>query len=374
MSKRGLFCGSFDPFTYGHLDVVNKALEKVDELIINVGYNEAKIQEFSSEKRVEMIIKALKCHPRRHKIIVVSEHGMTIDIALLYDVNVLIRGVRQGSDDVAQEQTLAAINKNLALSRGLELETEFIIQDGEMLKSISSSAVKFLCENHEFITAFKYVPANVAEVLAETYLKPLWDEVCVNNSAKSNAFWQELVSAYKGRAYHNLTHIAYMMNMLKIYSAYTKKTFDDIRKELLLAILIHDIVYEPGAFYEDNEKASAQFVDKIRKVLPYDINVDLVKNMVLSTAINYDKGGMTIIRDLDFSILGTFDVYTWHEYCRKIRAEYSTFSDEEFYANRLEFLQKLATKQIFKTDFFFNNFEDKAKKNIKKEIECLQKN
>jgi len=374
MNKTGLFCGSFDPFTYGHLDVVNKAFEKVDTLIINVGDNDAKIPQFDKDKRVEMIIDALKDHPKCNCITVIAERGMTVDIALLSDTDVLIRGIRQNSSDMGQEFTLAAINKNLALVRGLKLETEFIIQEGELLRSVSSSAVKFLCEEHEFITAFKYVPDNVAEVLAETYLKSLWDECFVNNKAASDQFWQELISAYRGRAYHNLTHIAYMINMLKIYCAYIGDDLKDIRKEVLLAIFIHDIVHDTYAYDAENEKSSAKFAKKIREWSVSDIDFDMVINMVMSTSQNANVKVFPIVRDLDLAILGDFDACKWHKYCRQIRKEYKDFSDEKFNAGRLKFLQTIEKQRIFSTNFFFNKFEEQAKKNIRTEIACLQKN
>jgi len=369
--KTAMFCGSFDPLTLGHIDIINKALTKYEKLIINVGVNEQKKTLFASSKRLALINNVLKYHPEHNRIITIAEKGMTVDVALLYDVDVLIRGMRHNSTNMDEEQKLAKINKLLALSRGLELETELLEQEDSFFNIISSSQVKTLCQLGEFITAFRFVPDVVAEALAKFYLKPVWDNLFIKDCSYVDSLWQDFIKCYQGRAYHNLTHIAYMLNMLKIYMAYSGDKLGETYKDIVFAIFAHDLVYDLRADNGANEEQSALFVEGIIPWLVRDINPEAVKELILSTS-HKDRESTSLVRDLDLSILATDDEQTWQLYNEKIRREYIEISDSEYIPKRLEFLQSLANKQIFGTSFFFNKFEDKAKRNLQSEIQRLQ--
>jgi len=375
MNKRkiGLLCGSFDPFTYGHVDLTVKAFEYVDMLFINVGKNSSKDSIFSPKERVEMILKALQNHPRKKDITVMTEDGMTVDIAFSCDANVLIRGIRPNTEDEANERKLAMVNKQLAMVRGFDLETVIIEQKDEELAHVSSTVVRNLCKMQEYITAFKYVPDCVAEKLAEYYLKPIWTSLFLKGNSCVNESWEELIAAYRGRAYHNLTHVAYMLNMLKVYKAYTGDELKTSEKDILLAIFTHDVVYDVYALEGENEQESSLFIDRIGAWLALDINPREAMSMVMSTAQASDKLGVSLVRDLDLAILATSDICMWYKYCKGIREEYKNIPEQEYNAKRIEFLQSMLKKQIFHIAFFFNKFEEKAKENLQKEIDFLQK-
>jgi pantetheine-phosphate adenylyltransferase len=134
MTKKGLFPGSFDPFTRGHDDIVKRALGLFDEVIIAVGYNESKKGWLTPEERVRTISKLYADEPR---ITVESYTGLTVDFAREHGVTAIIRGVRTTAD-FEYEMQMADVNRQLA---GIET---ILLPASPQLSSISSSIVREL--------------------------------------------------------------------------------------------------------------------------------------------------------------------------------------------------------------------------------------
>ena len=134
MTKKGLFPGSFDPFTRGHDDIVKRALGLFDEVIIAVGYNESKKGWLTPEERVRTISKLYADEPR---ITVESYTGVTVDFAREHGVTAIIRGVRTTAD-FEYEMQMADVNRQLA---GIET---ILLPASPQLSSISSSVVREL--------------------------------------------------------------------------------------------------------------------------------------------------------------------------------------------------------------------------------------
>ena len=134
MTKKGLFPGSFDPFTRGHADIVKRALGLFDEVIIAVGYNESKKGWLTPEERVRTISKLYADEPR---ITVESYTGLTVDFAREHGVTAIIRGVRTIAD-FEYEMQMADVNRQLA---GIET---ILLPASPQLSSISSSVVREL--------------------------------------------------------------------------------------------------------------------------------------------------------------------------------------------------------------------------------------
>ena len=134
MTKKGLFPGSFDPFTRGHADIVKRALGLFDEVIIAVGYNESKKGWLTPEERVRTISKLYADEPR---ITVESYTGLTVDFAREHGVTAIIRGVRTTAD-FEYEMQMADVNRQLA---GIET---ILLPASPQLSSISSSVVREL--------------------------------------------------------------------------------------------------------------------------------------------------------------------------------------------------------------------------------------
>lgn len=364
---KGLYCGSFDPFTLGHLAVVEKALGPqglCNELVICVGDNPKKKTLFSAEQRRQMIEETLADCPYKDKVTVIAHGGMTVDIADKYRCAILVRGVRVGSNDLTEEHILEEVNTDLAAVRHLDIETWLIrIDDGDLCH-VSSSLVKQLCEYGEFITVSRYVPNCVMLKLAQVYLKNWFlTKHCSKNHLLSE--WDNhIVPAYCGRAYHNLMHVAYMINILRAYENQTVMLPSTERRSLVCAILLHDYVYVPGR--DDNELRSAQYAEGLGWFVAGDLIKATAQGAKCSSLLE------RLLVDLDLSILGTADdkIYEW--YRQGIRQEYAEFDDKSFKKRRLAFIDALlAQERIFQTEWFYNHFEENARYNLSCERDDL---
>lgn len=129
-----LYPGSFDPITYGHMNIIEQACNLFDEVIVAVMHNSMKTGMFSMEERVKLIDELYKDNP---KVKVVSSTGATIDLALKCDCNAIIRGLRTLSD-FEYEIQLSQINKQLSQNR---INTISLFAESN-LENISSSMVK----------------------------------------------------------------------------------------------------------------------------------------------------------------------------------------------------------------------------------------
>lgn len=154
----GLYAGTFDPLTNGHLDIIKRSLSFCDSLIIGIGINSAKKTMFSIEERIALIQNnpCLKCELRDH-VNISSFDGLLVDYAKTIGVSILIRGIRSVSD-FEYEISLANINKVLAP----DIETVFLPTSPE-LAVISSSMVKEIAWYGGDIS--KFVPVNVHKAL-----------------------------------------------------------------------------------------------------------------------------------------------------------------------------------------------------------------
>lgn len=111
--RKAVYAGSFDPFTNGHLAIVERATNLFDEVIIAVGQNQSKSTLFSAAERVNLIERSLA---PEGKVKVALLSGLTVDFAHQQGAQYLVRGLRNGSD-FDYEQRIAAMNYQLA---GLE--------------------------------------------------------------------------------------------------------------------------------------------------------------------------------------------------------------------------------------------------------------
>lgn len=157
MDAIGIYAGSFDPFTNGHLDIVKRSLSICKTLYIVLGINSAKKTLFSEEERINLIKQTIDKEIdflNGTHIKVFSYSGLIVDCARQTGANVLVRGVRS-SADFEYEMNLATINKSL----NSNVETVFIPTTPE-LSIVSSSMVKELAKFQANIDPF--VPAHIA--------------------------------------------------------------------------------------------------------------------------------------------------------------------------------------------------------------------
>ena len=157
--NRAIYPGSFDPVTYGHLDIIKRASEMFDELIVIVLNNKAKTPLFSVEERVNILKEATKDLP---KVKVDSFSGLLIDYAAAHDLHVSVRGLRAITDF---EYELQVAQTNRLLSKG-ELDTIFLTTSLEYAY-LSSSSVKEIAYFDGDISGC--VPDFVADLIREKY-------------------------------------------------------------------------------------------------------------------------------------------------------------------------------------------------------------
>lgn len=156
--KIGVYPGSFDPITKGHLDIIERAAKVVDKLIIAVLDNSEKRPMFSTEERVELIKDATSY---LSNIEVESFHGLTVDFAKQRGATVLVRGLRAVTD-FDYELQIAQTNHKICP----EIDTIFFTTSVEY-SYLSSSIVKELAKYKGEIKDL--VPANVCEAITQKY-------------------------------------------------------------------------------------------------------------------------------------------------------------------------------------------------------------
>ncbi|MDY2654977.1 MULTISPECIES: pantetheine-phosphate adenylyltransferase [Eisenbergiella] len=157
--KAAIYPGSFDPVTFGHLDVIRRAASIFDELTVSVLNNTQKTPLFSVEERVRILEEATKDLPN---VKVDSFSGLLIDYARKKDVHVAIRGLR-AITDFEYELQIAQTNRKLS---GGELDTIFLTTSLEYAY-LSSSSVKEIAEFHGDIS--QCVPEFVARLVYEKF-------------------------------------------------------------------------------------------------------------------------------------------------------------------------------------------------------------
>jgi len=138
MSKTAIYPGTFDPITFGHIDIIKKSLKIVDKLIIATTDNSDKDYFFSIEERMDILKKSLFKDLRlnKNKIKIVSFDNLTVNLCKKHKVSIIIRGLRAVSD-FEYEFQLAGMNKKLDHN----IETIFLMSDIEN-EIISSKFIK----------------------------------------------------------------------------------------------------------------------------------------------------------------------------------------------------------------------------------------
>ena len=138
MKKNAIYPGTFDPITYGHIDVIKKALKIVDQVIVAISDANNKNYLFDVEERIEIVKKALfkDLKLNKNKIKVISFNILTTSLCQSQKSNIILRGLRAVSD-FEYEFQLAGMNRKL----NRNIETIFLMSDVEN-QIISSKFVK----------------------------------------------------------------------------------------------------------------------------------------------------------------------------------------------------------------------------------------
>jgi pantetheine-phosphate adenylyltransferase len=156
--KIAVYPGSFDPITYGHVDIIKRALLIFDKVIVAVAHNFDKASLFTPNERVEMIKEALKAYPN---VSVSSFEGLLMDYMKGTKANVVLRGLRATSD-FEYEYHMAAMNRSL----NDEIDTLFMMT-GKDYFFVSSRTIKEVASLGGSVAGL--VPDNVALKLKEKF-------------------------------------------------------------------------------------------------------------------------------------------------------------------------------------------------------------
>tara|TARA_B110001454_G_scaffold201362_1_gene207688 strand:+ start:470 stop:964 length:495 start_codon:yes stop_codon:yes gene_type:complete len=138
MKKVAIYPGTFDPITYGHIDVIKKALKLFDKVVVALSDGNNKNYLFDSDERIKIVNRALffDLKLNKKKIEIVTFKSLTTDLCKKYKSNIILRGLRAVSD-FEYEFQLAGMNRKL----NTNIETIFLMSDVEN-QIISSRFVK----------------------------------------------------------------------------------------------------------------------------------------------------------------------------------------------------------------------------------------
>lgn len=162
MCQRAIYAGTFDPVTYGHIDLIKRALEIFSEVIIAVAHNPQKKPLFAVKERVAMLKKATT---HLKGVVIDDFEGLVIDYARAKKVTVLIRGLRMVSD-FEYEFQMALTNRKLAP----HIETIFLMPQ-ESYSYLSSKLLKEAASLGADLSSF--VPDFVEEALKKKLRKAI---------------------------------------------------------------------------------------------------------------------------------------------------------------------------------------------------------
>ncbi len=153
----GIYPGSFDPLTYGHLDIIERARTLGDKLIVAVAKNSAKKALFAVDERIDIITNC--CKDINNNLDVVSFNGLLVDFCKENDISFIVRGIRSVTD-FEYEKSMASINRRLAP----KIETIFLMARDENY-FISSNLVREIAGYHGDISSL--VPQFVVKKIQE---------------------------------------------------------------------------------------------------------------------------------------------------------------------------------------------------------------
>ena len=150
MKKTAIYPGTFDPITYGHIDVIQKSLKIFDKIIVAISNGNQKNYLFSVDERIEIVNKALFSDLKfnKNKIKVISFNSLTTELCKKYKSNIILRGLRAVSD-FEYEFQLAGMNRKL----NNKIETIFLMSDVKN-QIISSRLIKEIAELNGDIKKF----------------------------------------------------------------------------------------------------------------------------------------------------------------------------------------------------------------------------
>lgn len=201
----------------------------------------------------------------------------------------------------------------------------------------------------------------------------LWRQCLLDQSAdNSAAIHQQLITSYNEpqRVYHTLNHVEHCLTHFDKIRVYLQNP-----QAVELAIWFHDVIYKPGA--ADNEQLSADFFMETTLNLFEDSFRNTVYQHIMATVhcgTDIDNSDTKYMVDIDLSSFAL----PWPEFLRdsnKVREEMGSLSDEVYYRKQSAFQSNLLDQpRFFKSDYFYENYEEQARRNLTAYFEKLKQN
>lgn len=158
---RAIYAGSFDPFTLGHLNILNRAAKMFEEVIVAIGTNTSKKALFTPQEKLDMISEVIEQHSETNVRVIQFTEGLIVDLAKKEGAQVMLRGLRS-SIDMEYEMNIASMNK----TQDASIESVFLMAD-EQYRFVSSSLIKEIAQFKGDISTM--VPDIIAEAMLEKY-------------------------------------------------------------------------------------------------------------------------------------------------------------------------------------------------------------
>lgn len=367
--KIAVFAGAFDPITSVYLHIIDALSAECEKIIVKIINYPEREYLFSVEERKNLIRRAVEDYRQTNptsalnlsRCLVEISDSQTLQASFVSDSDdsIFISGYCQGLEKVAQSGILRPMYEDWLFSEGLD-----DIQSTKLM--FSPNRIKNRCAELRFFKIRNFVPEVAYQALVsknlEAFFKKTFQIWWPNDPEILAKIWADLKANYEKRAYHNFSHIAYMLELLAIRC----KNMSSVSRELIFSIFIHDYILDETR--RDNEEMSFA---SMAEYLPKMADKSVIEKCVLAT--KHDRFGecnaAKLIADLDLSILGSNSVNVLRAYQRNIRNEYKSVSNEEYQAKRRLFLQSLIDrKNIFQTEFFQNLMENQARENILAEL------
>lgn len=190
-----------------------------------------------------------------------------------------------------------------------------------------------------------------------------------DDESLARKFWTEIEENYTGkkRHYHTLQHLE---NLLQILIPIKAKIND--WDTLLFTLFYHDVIY--NAIKSDNEEKSAELaIARMKTIGIENSQIEKCQTQILATKkhLPCTDSDTNYFTDADLSVLGQ-DWETYSNYYKNVRKEYAIYPNIIYNAGRKKVLKYfLAMERIYKTDYFYQELEKKAKENLEREFDLL---
>lgn len=352
--KKGLYAGSFDPLTNGHLWVIKEALNLFDEVLIIIGNNPAKNYAFPVEIRIKFLEEQFKNEPKIR--IKAMANAYIAQVAKDEGITYLIRGLRS-APDFEYEKTVLRLNQEVNPA----IQSVYLIPPTN-LNEISSSNVKSLVNfpGWKMVTE-SMVPPIVNQYfqikLYEKKLIPFWTRLML----PSETWWNKILLNYSShnRYYHTLEHLDELLS----YSQKLNLNLFEYQV-VILSIFFHDYVYDPQSAMNEEDSATEFLAFAEEVSLHPDISA-AVQKFIIATKNHSNENNdplLTLFLDLDLSILAA-SPDRFMRYEKEIRKEFLFVPDELYTQERAKIMKKFQPMP-FKSEWG-KQLESQAQENLK---------